>query len=188
MTQTAIGDGPSETIDFRLSADELKRLRAGAFPESRPMWMYFAVAVIGVARIPMVLFTHHPHSPWQTAFELAIALPCVAAYGALAITVRLRGRNIPATGSLGVSDSGFAGTLNGAPAQVAWHDMQSLQDIGDAIVLRRRRNQPMVIIPKSAIADLPALWSLLEDRLVSKRGLIRSRPPRRLIQNSAYWS
>ncbi len=174
---------------FQLAPDELKRLRGRAFPESRAMWLYFAVAALQVARIPLVLFPRHPHSPWQTAFELFLAVACVVAFGTVAITTRLRGRGIPATGSLRASDSGLSGTLNGEPADIAWHDLVSVLDIGDAIVLtRRRRNQPVTIIPKSAIADLPALWSLLEDRLVSKRGLIRSRPPRRLIQNSAYWS
>jgi hypothetical protein len=99
------------------------------------------------------------------------------------VFVRQRRRPIPLTGSLTVADGGFEGILDGAPTTIRWSEIAGAQDIDTAIVIRQRRGG-MIAIPKADV-DAAALWSILEDHLIAKRGLIRSASARRIITNTA---
>ncbi len=168
-----------EQFTFHLAPDEYKRMRTFVHRATGggPPRAYALMAVAYGVLIMLELFHHR----WALA---AFYVLLSAAWAAFA-TRSMASRRVPQEGALTLFDAGLAGTLDKKFATIRWTDVSTVSDVGDAIVLLRRKHLPAVAIPKASISDAAAFWAMLEDRLVSKRGVIRSAPPRRQIFNSA---
>jgi hypothetical protein len=176
---------PVEPLVFSLTPARGKAIKDAALGKLQPSFWRSCVS-FACAIIQVVIWSAHSMRHGQPAAFPIILLFLVFATGftmITAIVARLRQRPIPLTGSLAITESGFEGTLDGQPANFRWNEIDGVQDLDGTIVIRRRRGG-IIAIPKVDV-DAPALWSLFEERLISKRGLIRSPSIRSVIPNTA---
>jgi hypothetical protein len=170
-----------ETFTFNLSADERKALRKAMYQKSvlLPALNWAMVAIW--AAIFVLQATDLVHSLFRIPM-LIISAFMVVLYLCSGRIAAARARRFAAEGSLQVHDGGLTGTLDGKPMSLPWKSIASATDIDDAIVLMPRPSRvPAIAIPKHGIEDAPGFWSLLEDRLVAKRGLVAPTAPRKHI-------
>jgi hypothetical protein len=181
-----ISSPPIGPFPFSLTPAQAKATKDAVFGgPQRTFWMYGLLFGSIVLQIPNMIVLMLGHGWRVESFAVAVLeLFVAAAVTALAIVfVRQRRRPIPLTGSLTFADGGFEGILDGSPTTIRWNEIAGAQDLDTAIVIRRRLGG-LIALPKADV-DGPALWSLLEDHLISKRGLIRSASARRIIANTA---
>lgn len=165
---------------FHLSPDEHRRMRKIVRRATGGMhpWYYALVAAIYALEVAISFFLHRAELEWINLLS--------AAFWGFSWFRSTKNSQLAVEGDLRLASSGFVGTLDKEPAQLNWSDIANVSDIDNSIVIFRRKNLAPVALPKSSIADIAGLWAILEDRLVSKRGLIRSAAPRSQILNSAY--
>jgi hypothetical protein len=90
----------------------------------------------------------------------------------------------PRTVDLDVRRDGLFGTREGRKVDLPWRRIDSVADRGEFVFFAYRGVLRPIVIPKRAIPDFPTLWTLIDDHLTAKRGLI-IRPGRKLIVNSS---
>lgn len=82
---------------------------------------------------------------------------------------------------------GLSGTYGRRTISLLWAKIASVSDSGGFFVFTtRNRLQGSIWVPKSILANPHALWSQIDDVLVSKRGLLPKRGIPTLIVNTAF--
>jgi hypothetical protein len=177
-------------IEFTLTDDGKRALRKKLLGTSNP-WRAMALPAASLLQLvaqSFLAFERAPrrHSAAQIEFSVLFVLSMTVIVGAI-LVLAYRRWTVAATGALTFADNGISGTLDGRPARFTWHDISSIIDAGEFLVVepRARSFGRTIALPKTAIADAAALWSQLDDRLVAKRGLIRGRATTRIV-NTAY--
>ena len=176
---------PVESLSFHLSSDERTAIRRSFY--KRALWMPpidYAMAILWAG----IFIAHLPafdHGPFGVPL-LIVSGFMVAMYVPVGIYAARRIRPIAAQGKLTMSNDGIAGTIDGRPVSIDWGEVGSATNLDNAILLMPRRLRGSAIaLPKSSIGDVTELWTFLEDRLVSKRGLVRTSAPVKHIVNTA---
>jgi hypothetical protein len=159
-----------EQFSFHLSTDEHRRLRKLAYASGLPPFYQPVMATLFGLQFVATLLAHG-HSFWTAVSLLVTGVGCGIMLAAIA---NARFRRLAVEGCLTFSESGLSGTVDGVPAAIRWLDIAGVRDLDDAIVITRRHGLGAIAIPKVRIANCGALWAEFKDRLVSKRGLIRS--------------
>ena len=167
-----------EVFAFHFSSDEYKRLRK--YISSRPGERSPLVVVVLAAFYAFTSLGEASRHRWFLAglFAFLVATALISFLGST------KSRKLTCQGNLRLTDAGLIGTLDNKHATIKWSDIATVHDNDDVVLLRRKSLGP-IAIPKSAIPDVAAFWALLDDRLVSKRGLIRSAGQKRQILNTA---
>ena len=119
---------------------------------------------------------------WSTLYFASISVY----FGALVVTGlvgRRAAENVARAYDLQVDDVGARGSICGREFEDAWKTIDSATDAGPIVLLKRRHRSMPLAIPKRPLDDAGAFWSLIDERLTAKRGLI-ARSDRTFIVNT----
>jgi hypothetical protein len=181
MTMAAYGE-PLSSISFSLRADEADALRSmdGDRKLSQyQRWYLFVGGALYFAVYALRAVSAH-RLIWS--YELFFGFAWIA----LGIVQALAGRYppfYPRTVDLDVRRDGLFGTRDGRKVDLPWRRIDSVADRGEFVFVAYRGVLRPIVIPKRAIPDFPPFWTLIDDHLTAKRGLV-VRPGRKLIVNS----
>jgi hypothetical protein len=184
-------------VQFTLNADDWRTVlaeqrRNGAFPRLLRAYtiLFLGIAVVAIgatayALLAPVVFPTLPHRrvPWLSL------LPTFLTGGIMLLNQLVMRRSllpplqVGATLDVRFADAGIS--LGERPARcIPWRWIAGARDIDEAIVLSDVQSN-VLVLPKRLFPDRgAALWSFLEHRLISRRGLIRRPDARRTIFNT----
>jgi hypothetical protein len=170
------------TPDVRAEVDALRRTRR------MPLFWFICIAALSTANaVEIVKTSLRLHAAHGNAAESAVllfsAIPIVGTM-IFGVWYSLRIRRLPVSGELTMSDTGIAGVLDGRDVRLPWKNVTSVERTKHAFVIALR-NMNAIVVPLASVTDPDALWAFFDERLVSRRGLIRSSQMATIINNTA---